>query len=224
MDAQAGKPIIHEVRIRRGETVKLPNDGHIIQEVTCDDIAKLALAMRDHTYFFETRRGLTINFSRDLNGSGTQGLYIAKKSNYDNPKNLISVVFDYTYDKDVDFLYEADLFVDQRKDYEPTINKGKHRFISNSADLRIDWNSDEALQWRSDIERLSRVPDTLTGWIDADLEMLVRCSTGYLCGGNNILTRADLDRHVAAGLSLEDLKARLKCSKCGKREARVTVF
>lgn len=118
----------------------------------------------------------------------------------------------------------ADLIMDKGKDYEPTVNRGKHRFVANSAAIQIDWNSDETQQWRSDIERLSRSPDTLSGWIEDDLEMLVRCGSGYFCRKPAILTKNDLKRYVAAGLSLEDLKTRLKCTKCGKRGARVTVF
>lgn len=81
----------------------------------CNDIARLALAMHGHSYFFSLRRHLNINFSRDLNGSGTQGLFI-KKQNVDI--DLIKVIFDYTDNKNDDFLYEADLIKDQRKDYE----------------------------------------------------------------------------------------------------------
>ncbi|WP_429128638.1 hypothetical protein [Aeromonas media] len=223
MDAHADEPIIRNVRVRQGETIKLSNDGAILQEITCDDIARLALAMHDHSYFFALRRGLRIRFSRDLNGSGIQGLYITKENNETNSPNLIQVIFDYTYGENGEFLYEADLIMDQGKDYEPTVNKGKHRFVAKWVELEIDWNSGEIQQWRSDIERLSRSPDTLTGWIEDDLEMLVSCS-GYSCRKPAILTINELKQHVASGLSLEDLKTRLKCSKCGKRGARVTVF
>jgi len=223
MDAHADKPIIRDVHVRQGETIKLPIDGPTLQEITCDDIARLALAMHDHSYFFSLRRGLSIRFSRDLNGSGTQGLDI-KKSDETNPPHLIQVLFDYTYEKDGEFLYKADLIMDRGKDYEPTVNKGEHRFVAKSATMQIDWNSDETLQWRSDIDRLSRSPETLTGWIEDDLEMLVICGSRFFCREPAILTKNDLKRHVAAGLSLEDLKARLKCSKCGKRGARIMVF
>ncbi len=223
MDAHADKPIIRDVRLRQGETIKLTNDGPTLQEITCDDIARLALAMHDHSYFFSLRRGLSFRFSRDLNGSGTQSLYF-KRSDETNPPHLIEVFFDYTYKKDGKLLYEADLIMDYGKDYEPTINKGKHRFVVESATMQIDWNSDETRQWRSDIDRLSRSPETLTGWIEDDLEMLVSCGSRFFCRKPVILTKNDLRRHVAAGLSLEDLTARLKCSKCGKREARIMAF
>lgn len=224
MNAHADKSIIRNVRVRQGETVKLGGDGDTPQEITCDDIARLALAMHEHSYFFSLRRGLNIRFSRDLNGSGTQGLYIKKEDDERGSPDLIQVIFQQTYKKDGEFLYEADLIMDRGKDYEPTVNKGKHRFVAQSATMLIDWNSDEVPQWRLDIERLSRSPETLAGWIADDLEMLVRCASGYFCRKPAILTKNDLKRHVSAGLSLEDLKTRLKCSKCGKHNARVEVF
>jgi hypothetical protein len=214
MDAYAHKPIYRDVRVRQGETVNLPKDGASPQVITCDDIARLALAMHDHSYFFSFCRGLSIRFSRDLNGSGTQGLYITRESQKTNPPNLIQVIFNYTHQKDDELHYQAD----------PTVNMGMHWFVAKSVALRSDWNSDETQQWRSDIERLSRSPDTLSGWIEDDLEMLVRCGSGFFCRKPTIFTKNDLSQYVAAGLSLKELKARLKCSRCGKRGARITVF
>ncbi|HGM6766195.1 hypothetical protein V6X42_06305 [Serratia marcescens] len=185
------------------------------------DIVRLALAMYDHSYFFSLRRHLNINFSRDLNGSGIQGLFITKQS---DEMELIQVIFDCTYSKNDDFLYEADLITDQRKDYEPTVNKGKHRFVAKKAELKIDWNSDEIHEWRSDIERLTRSHDTLDDWLKNGSEMLVRCASGFFCRKPAILTLNDLKQYVAMGVTLEDLKTRLKCSKCGKRGVKVTVF
>lgn len=190
----------------------------------CDDIANFALAIHHYSYFFSRRRNLGISFSRDINGSGVQLLEITRKSDEAYPPPLIAVFFRPTYAKDGQFLYEADLIMDQGKDYEPTVNRGKHRFVAESANIQIDWNSAETLQWRCDIDRLSKSPDTLTAWIDADLEMLVNCVDGFMCGGSAVLTRSDLTRHLATGLSLEDLKTKLTCSKCGKRQARVLVF
>lgn len=195
--------------------------AHTGNPYNLNDIATLALAMHAHSYFFSLRRHLYINFSRDLNGSGIQGLFIKKQN---DEMDLIQVIFQCSYSKKGDFLYEADLITDQRKDYEPTVNKGKHRFVAQRADLKIDWNSDEILQWRSDIERLTRPHDTLGDWLTNDSEMLVHCCSGYLCRKPAILTSNDLKRYAAMGITLEDLKIRLKCSKCGKRVANVTVF
>lgn len=188
-----------------------------------DDIARLALAIHDHSYFFSLRRGLKTSFSRDLNGSGTQGLYIKRKDDEDVSSFLITVIFGPIYGKDEEFLYEADLITDQRKDYEPTINRGKRRFGARAATIEVDWHCDEARQWRLDVARLSQSPDTLTGWLEANLEMLVRCGSRN-CWHSAILSKTDLERHVAAGLTLESLREQLKCSECRKRGARVIVF
>lgn len=196
-------------------------DAHADKPHNSNDIARLALAMHDHSYFFSLRRHLYINFSRDLNGSGTQGLFIKKQN---DETDLIQVIFGPTYSNDGDFLYEADLFTDQRKDYEPTVNRGKHRFVAKRADLKIDWNSDVIHKWRSDIERLTRPHDTLDDWLKNESEMLVRCTAIFFCRKPAILTLDDLKRYVAMGFTLEDLKTRLKCSKCGKRGAKITAF
>lgn len=196
--------------------------GNTRQEGGDDDIARLALAMHDNSYFFLFRRGLAIRFSRDFNGSGDQLLEIMREN--DQKSHLIRVFFTPTRRGDDSFLYEADLIKDHGKDYEPTINWGKHRFFTRSAELQIDWGSEEVQGWRYDVERLSKTPDTLAGWVEADLQMLVRCREGYLCGRKTILTNSDLAAYVTANVSLEDLKARLKCSKCGKRQPHVCVF
>lgn len=224
MDSQAGKSSSYNAIARQGETIKAAGNGHGLQEITCDNIARLALAMYDHSHFFSLRRGLSIQFSRDLNGSGTQGLFIKRKSDEINHPSLIEVIFRQSYKKDSDFLYEADLIMDQRKDYEPTVNKGKHGFLADAAHLQIEWSSEELEQWRSDVDRLSKSPETLNSWIEADLEMLVRCRTGYFCREAVILTKSDLAAHAAAGLSLQDLERRLTCSKCGQRGAKIKVF
>lgn len=142
-----------------------------------------------------------------------------------SPSSSIQVFFEHTDKQDKEFLYEADLIKDQRKDYKPSVFLGKHRFVAQSATMLIDWNSDEVQQWRLDIERLSRSPKTLAEWIADDLEMLVRCSScSVLCRKPAILTKNDLKKHLSAGLNLEGLKTRLRCSKCGNRNASVEVF
>ena len=216
------------VRMKFGERVRqeggrfIMTNGNTRQEGGDDDIARLALAMHDNSYFFLSRRGLAIRFCRDFNGSGDQLLEITRENG--QKPHLIRVYFTPTHRGDDSFLYEADLIKDHGKDYEPTINQGKHRFVARSAGLNIDWGSEEVQHWRYDVERLSKTPDTLAGWVEADLQMLVRCRQGYTCFHKTILTNSDLAAYVTANVSLEELKARLKCSKCGKRQPLVRVF
>lgn len=208
-----------DVFLRRGEVLNLSHDdGRIQREISCDDIAEFALAMRVRSYFFALRRNIKMRFTSDLDGSGRQGLFISREADKNFDNYIIKVFFRESLN-DSDFLYKADLFRDKGKDSGPVINKGIHPFVVESAHLRIDWGGDELQQWRSDIDRLSMLPDTLTGWIESDLEMFVRCGR-TLCFNTSILTTNDLKRHAAAGLELEELKAQLRCSKCDHRSAK----
>jgi len=184
-------------------------------------IARLALAMHSHSAFFSIHRNLYIKFSSDFNGSGRQCLYIKNEDDEASFEALIKVFFDPTYNED--FLYEADLFKDQDRDYLPTLNRGKHRFAAEVALLNIEWHSDEIQQWRSDVERLRITSDTLSYWTENNLDMRVSC-TSLSCRPPSRLALDKLKQYVSAGMTLGDLKARFTCTRCGKREARISVF
>lgn len=222
MKNHADAMLTRKLIVNRGESIDLRSAAGARQKATCEDIARLALAMHDKEHFFSLRRSLEMRFSRDINGSGVQALEVSRKGAGDNSKYLFRVHFDSVYRDSKSFLYEADLIRDQGKDYEPTVNLGKHRFGAQSVWLQIDWSSDEVAQWYSDTQRLSTAdPDSLEEWLESDRQMLVRCRAGFICGWEKVLAKDDLARHVEAGTSLEGLKARLTCSKCGKRNARI---
>lgn len=224
MDQTVYKSNICRVHLRKGEAIKIQNEDSALQELTCEDMARLAWAMHDHMYFFWLRRGLNIEYCRDCNGGGTQSVSITRQGDDKDPEELLEAVFGPALIDD-DFIYEADLIMDRGKDYEPTVNKGKYRFAAEWAAMQIAWNDVETQQWRSDLGRLSRSSDTLLGWIEADLEMLVRCKSDWNCRRKGaILSRTDLERYAAAGVTLEDLKARLKCTQCGERKSSIKAF
>lgn len=223
MDPRSDKPVTSGMRLREGEVIRLVDDQHAPQEISCNDIAKLALSLHDYSYYFTRRRNLKIRFSRDLNGSGVQGLYIDREGELSGHSHLIQVIFRPAYGKDSAFLYVDDLITDQGKDYEPTVNQGKHGFVAERADMQIEWNSGEARQWRADIDRISRSYDTLTAWKASGSEMMVKCG-GYSCFRSAIITVSEISSYVASGLDLEDFKTRLRCAKCGKRGAHVMTF
>lgn len=185
-------------------------------------IARLALAMYDHGAFFSIHRNLEITFSNDYNGGGNQYVHIQKKDAGPLPESLIKVYFKTTNSID-DFLYEADLFTDQNRDYLPVVNRGKHLFTAEVALLDIEWHSDEIQQWRSDVERLRITSDTLSYWTENNLDMRVSC-TSLSCRPPSRLGLDKLKQYVSAGITLGDLKARFTCTRCGKREARISVF
>lgn len=224
MNERVKSPIIKKVVVKQGEVLLLPGDGVTQRSVTCDDIAKLALAIHEKDHFFSLRRSIKTRFSRDINGSGAQSLEVAREHGDFSSNYLFQVYFDAAHRDQVNVLYEADLIRDQGKDYEPTVNYGKSPFFATSAWLQIDWGCDEVVQWQSDAQRLSTTPESLAGWLNANLEMFVRCSSGVFCGQKAIFTKDSLARFAAEGLTLDGLKNRLTCSKCGKRNARLLVF
>jgi len=185
-------------------------------------IARLALAMYEHGAFFSIHRNLTMTFCSDYNGGGNQYLDIQKKDVGPLPESLIKVYFTPTYSAD-DFLYEADLFTDQSRDYLPVLNRGKRLFTAEVALLDIEWHSDEIQQWRSDVERLRITSDTLSYWTENNLDMRISCAS-HSCRPSSRLALSKLREYVSTGMTLEDLKARLTCTRCGKRGARVSVF
>jgi len=185
-------------------------------------IARLALAMYDHGAFFSIHRNLAMTFCSDYNGGGNQYLNIEKKDAGPLPESFIKVYFKPTYSMD-DFLYEADLFTDQNRDYLPVLNRGKHRFAAEAALLNIEWHSDEIQQWRSDVERLRITSDTLSYWTENNLDMRVSC-TSLSCRPPSRLELHKLKQYVSAGITLGELKTRFTCTRCGKREARISVF
>lgn len=185
-------------------------------------IARLALAMYEHGAFFSIHRNLAMTFCSDYNGGGNQYLYIEKKDLGPLPESLIKVYFKPTYSMD-DFLYEADLFTDQNRDYLPVINRGKHRFTAEVAMLNIEWYSEEIQQWRSDVERLRITSDTLSYWTENNLDMRISCASPS-CRPFSRLALSKLREYLSTGMTLEALKARLTCTRCGKRGARISVF
>jgi len=206
-----------KIWLQRDETLKV-NDQ---QEITCNDIGRLAWSIYKKGYFFARRRGLKFDYRRDINGSGEQLLEITREA---DDQIVFRVIFDVGYRGEESFIYEADLITDQRKDYMPSVNRGKHKFLATRAEMNVEWNGDEVEQWRADVARLSATPETLEGWVEAGQEMMVVCAIGLMCGHSVILTHNDLAAHVAAGLSLEDLQKRLTCTECRHRSARLTVF
>lgn len=225
MDTGSTRPSVKRLIVRQGEPVNLASDDPNAPPylLTCDDVARMALRMYDHSYFFSLRRDLTMNFSRDLNGSGTQGLDIRRKERARDLEGFVSVTFHEAYKDDHTVLYEADLIKDKGKDYEPTINVGKRPFAAQSAVISIKWDGEDMAQWRSDLLRLSQSPKSLNEWLSLDLEMLVRC--GARCWRTSaVFSKTDIQRHIDGGTNLDQLKARLKCKECGKRNAVLLPF
>lgn len=68
------------------------------------------------------------------------------------------------------------------------------------------------------------VTTIIDDWLKNGSERLVHCAFGFYCRKPAHLNLNALRRYIAMGITLEDLKIRVKCSKYGKRGTNITVF
>ena len=184
------------------------------EKISCRDVAKFALNVLYNNEYFLINRGIWANYRADVNGGGTQIIYIERKDGFSTREILMEIWCSSTF-ADENFLYEADKITDGHKDYHPTINQGKHRFDVERSRVYFDWSSDEAVQWRSEIMGFSMYPENLSDWLDEKLEMSVRCSNKpFCCDNKNTVSKSLIEYYAAEGYSFEDFTKRLKCSKC----------
>lgn len=198
------------VSISKNEFLEL-KDG---EKISCRDVAKFALNILYNNEYFLLNRGIWANYRDDVNGGGTQIIYIERKNETTTREILMEIWCSSTF-ADENFLYEADKITDGHKDYHPTINQGKHRFDVERSRVYIDWGSDEAVQLRSDIAGFTSYPENLSGWLDEKIEMSVKCSNEpFCCNNRKIVSKSLIEYYAAEGYGFEDFTKRLKCSKC----------
>lgn len=198
------------VSISKNEFLEL-KDG---EKISCRDVAKFALNILYNSEYFLLNRGIWANYRDDVNGGGTQIIYIERKDEISTREILMEIWCSSTF-ADENFLYEADKITDGHKDYHPAINQGKHRFDVERCRVYIDWSSDEAVQLRSDIAGFSLYPQSLSGWLDEKIEMSVRCSNEpFCCNNRKTISKSLIKYYAVEGYGFEDFTKRLKCSKC----------
>ena len=214
----------HTLTLKRDDEPLLIQSDPQPVPIACDNFARTAVSMYEGCLYFIHRQGLQFDFCRDLNGSGTQRLRIVRPSVSASPDWQVELIFSPVYSGDC--IYEADLLMDGRKDYDPTINKGKHGFQADSIrvetvrpDTIADWLLDVYRTWQTDLDYLSLPHETLDDWVQNGFHMWAMCQTP-LCH-RSVLSHDDLRRYADAGLSLDELRARMRCSRCGMRGARV---
>jgi len=193
--------------------------------VTCDDIARLAFAMHESHLFFIHRHGLKLDFCRDLNGGGTQRLTITPSGSGEVPNWTLEAFYTPIYSDDP-WIYQADLLMDGRKDYDPVINRGKHGFCADSIHIRVppsetvaDWFVANYLVWEKELGRVQLPYSTLRQWFESGFHMWVTCQDAFC--HRAVLSNDSLKQYADTGLTVEELSARMRCTQCGKRGARV---
>ncbi len=197
--------------------------------ISCRDLCSLSWNIYQNSIFFQINFSLYASYCRDLNGGGSQRIEIySNKDRSDNDLEFTAFFSQYFED---DWIYEADLFMDGRKDYHPTINRGKSKFGGVDARINkldpdeiLNWVNEGYLLWVDEISRISQPHSTLLEWVDSGLSMGVKCSTMYCRDEVKVIKNDDLKKFISYGATLEDLGKRLVCLKCGHRNPRIAPF
>jgi len=189
------------------------------QEIGARDLASLAVISSKYHAFFKRVHGIEASYKNDINGTGEQFRSVSIRS---SDGSLIAEFSSYFgSSNDDNFVYEADLWRDQRKSSMPTLNRGKHKF--DIKDLYLCFHDQAKLfNWvryaypeiNSHISLFNRNRDDLIRWTQAGLDMRVVC---YMtdCRNASILSNEQLMDLRKKGEVLASLSRKLRCSKCG---------
>ncbi len=217
---------------KNGEEVNFSIDGSS-NKITANSLASLGYWMMDYGYFFRQRYSLNIRHSSDFDGSGQQSIEInrADRDKYSSEWQLRLVYSEQTDNSD-DFIYEAELISDTRTGYPyGSKNHGLRRFkvhcafLNQSPTAATQWVAELYLPWKKDLERLQRASESLAHWVDAGLGMDVSCRPCARAAGlGGRIKPTKFSNHILKGfankgLDLTNLRSKLKCKKCGQRDA-----
>ena len=129
------------------------------------------------------------------------------------------------------WIYEANLIMDGRKDYEPSVNHGKRKFCASSARINVfnpaellDWINNCYMPWQEQLYRCALPHGTLAEWVSSRTDMLVKCSNLECCSPFMVLPEKKLSEYLSSGLDLGALRSKLTCSFCRRREPDVFPF
>lgn len=189
------------------------------QEIGARDLASLAVISSKYHVFFKRVHGIEASYKNDINGTGEQFRSVSIKDAEGSLIAEFSSYFDSSHD-DV-FVYEADLWRDQRKSSMPTLNRGKHKFDIKGLYLCFP-DQAKLFNWvrlaypviNSHISLFNRNRDDLIRWTETGLDMRVVC---YMtdCRNASILSNGQLMALRKKGEVLASLSRKLRCSKCG---------
>ncbi len=198
-------------------------------KITCRDLASTAWGIYTNGIFFRHKFGIDARYRQDINGGGAQLVEIGRGGVYDEMDCTIRVIFSRHIKSD--WIYEADLMMDGRKDYHPTRNLGKTKFGAEFAQINITdpeellaWINGSYVPWVRELSRISKPHSTLLEWVESGLNMGVRCSDFFCENEVKVIPNNDLKKYLTSGATLENLREKLACSKCGRSRPRVAPF
>lgn len=185
------------------------------------ELAQMSMVFKENYLFFKKYHGIVVQYSSDTNGSGNQS---CKFEVLDESGGLIfKCNMNFMPTEKCEFIYEADLFTDQRKDYDPVINRGRRRFDVENLELTFygkrtmcDWVAEAYPIVKEHAELLGPVRADLISWTEVGLDMTVTCPN-YPCRHISIIPNSNLMSYRSDGEVLASLRKKLTCWKCGYR-------
>lgn len=185
------------------------------------ELAQMSVVFYENSSFFKENHGIVVQYRSDTNGSGNQS---RKFEVLDESGGLIfKCDMNFMPTRESEFVYEADLFTDQRKDYDPVVNRGRRRFDVENLKLTFygkrmmcDWISEAYPTVKEHAELLGPVRADLISWTEAGLDMKVTCAN-YSCRHVSIIPNNNLLSYRRDGEVLASLRKKLTCCKCGYR-------
>ncbi|MFG6535198.1 hypothetical protein ACGYK5_15305 [Sulfitobacter sp. 1A16787] len=195
--------------------------GQDSYNVEARELAHMSVVFCENRSFFKENHGIFARHCKDANGSGNQSRQFEVLD--ESGGLVLSCYMTFMPSKEKVYVYEADLFKDQRKDYLPGKCHGKHRFDINSLQLTYygkgtmcDWVSEAYPIVRDHAELLGPVREDLISWTEAGLSMKVICGN-FSCRHISIIPVCNLLSYRRHGEVLASLRKRLTCGRCGHR-------
>lgn len=185
------------------------------------DIAKTLWKASSYASGFLIKYGISARICADLDGGGRQGVFLYKNiplNSDDMYSNNIAAATFGTRNTE-NWIYEAVLWEDARKDYKPSINRGKHKFSAETVRILAKDDADilqfinmHYLHWESYLGYAINTRSKISEWIDSKVDMIVKCTS---CDHKAILSSKNLyDRRK---LDFLDFTKKLVCVKCGSK-------
>lgn len=228
------------IRLREGGARSLTARGKAgSTDITCRDLGSAAWGIYSNSQFFRFRFGVAAQYRNDLNGGGSQEVVVHRTRPEDDlsifggivrdENTILTVIF--SHRRAEDWIYEASLLMDGRKDYEPVRNLGTAKFGVEQADIYmaepgeiLAWINGSYLPWTQELSRVCQPHATLSEWVESDLDMGIRCAERTCANGVKVMANSALREHLASGATLETLRERLACTTCGRRRPRLAPF
>ena len=199
-----------------------------IKELPLSKFADIALRWSNYGDYLLRTHQLSLIKSENHDGFPLQDFYIisydGKNNILDSRKPLINISFYETSNRDVNYNYVAMASRSTTTAYKRgrTGQPCEVKFKIYSASIKRDegeadiWIQGELIRLQGIFDNLDKATQSLHLWAENGLNMRVFCAS-HSCRALNpaIIPNNQLLAHANNGLSLDDLKRRLKCKICG---------